>query len=148
MRSQLVDIRDNVLIIREQKRRRGQQSTRRIPMSALLKETLGDWKREHPGGPHTFTIVDSSSRKRRASARALTRGEAHNHFQRVLKNSKWNVIRGWHCLRHSFISNLASHSIDQRLIDEFVGHTTEEMHRRYRHLFPDVKQAAISSVFG
>ena len=148
MRSQLVDIRDDVLIIREKKRRRGQQSTRRVPMSALLKETLRDWKREHPGGPHTFTIVDSSSRQRPNSAQALTRTEAHNHFQSVLKESRWNVIRGWHCLRHSFISNLASHSVDQRLIDEFVGHTTEEMRRRYRHLFPDVKRAAITSVFG
>ena len=39
-------------------------------------------------------------------------------------------------------------STNQWLIDEFVGYTTEEIRRRYRHLFPDVKQAAISSVFG
>ncbi|WP_145453821.1 tyrosine-type recombinase/integrase [Gimesia panareensis] len=68
-------------------------------------------------------------------------------LQKSVENSKWSVIPGWHCLRHSFISNLASHSIDQRLIDEFVGHTTEEMRRRYRHLFPEVKQAALCSVF-
>ena len=94
MRSQLADIRDDVLIIREKKRRRGQESTRRVPMSALLKETLRDWQREHPGGPHTFTIVDSSSRQRPDSAQALTRDEAHNHFQCILKDSRWNVIRG------------------------------------------------------
>ena len=57
-------------------------------------------------------------------------------------------MKGWHCLRHSFISNLASQGIDQRIIDDFVGHTTEQMRRRYRHLFPDVKQAAIDAVFG
>ena len=145
MRSQLADIRDGVLIIREKKRRRGQESTRRVPMSTLLKKTLNKWKKDHPGGRHTFVIKDSLIRQK--SARTPTRDEVHNHFKSVLKDSKWNVIRGWHCLRHSFISNLASNSVDQRLIDEFVGHTSEEMRRRYRHLFPDVKQAAITSVF-
>ena len=36
---------------------------------------------------------------------------------------------------------------DQRLIDEWVGHTTEEMRRRYRHLIPSLEQQAIRSVF-
>ncbi|MFK7779368.1 MAG: site-specific integrase [Gimesia sp.] len=148
MRSQLSDVRDDVLIVREKKRRRGQESTRRVPMSNILKETLHEWKSEHPGGQHLFVIEDSASRQRSGSGRALTRDEAHYHFKSVLKDSKWEVVRGWHCLRHSFISNLASNSIDQRLIDEFVGHTTEEMRRRYRHLFPDVKRAAITNVFG
>jgi len=148
MRSQLTDIRDDVLIIREKKRRRGQESTRRVPMSNILKETLREWKSEHPGGHQTFAIEDSASRQRPGSGRSVSRDEAHYHFKGVLKDSKWEVIRGWHCLRHSFISNLASHSVDQRLIDEFVGHTTEEMRRRYRHLFPDVKRAAITNVFG
>ena len=145
IRSELADIRDDVVIIREKKRRRGQVSTRRVPMSALLKKTLSEWKENHPGGKQTFATVDSFNRHQ--AARAITRDEAHNRFKSALKHSKWDVMRGWHCLRHSFISNLASHSIDQRLIDEFVGHTTEEMRRRYRHLFPDVKQAAITSVF-
>lgn len=38
--------------------------------------------------------------------------------------------------------------IDQRIIDSFVGHTTEEMRRRYTHLFPSSKKAAIEAVFG
>ncbi|QDV48431.1 site-specific integrase [Gimesia fumaroli] len=147
MRSQLTDIRDDVLIIREKKRRRGQESTRRVPMSTLLNETLHEWKGEHPGGKYTFAVKEISNRKHAEIGRAISRDEAHSSFKRVLKDSKWSVIPGWHCLRHSFISNLASNSIDQRLIDEFVGHTTEEMRRRYRHLFPEVKQAAIRSVF-
>ena len=36
---------------------------------------------------------------------------------------------------------------DQRLIDAWVGHTTEEMRRRYRHLLPDQSASAIRSVF-
>jgi hypothetical protein len=38
--------------------------------------------------------------------------------------------------------------VDQRLIDDMVGHQTEEQRRRYRHLYPDVKQEAIKRVFG
>jgi integrase len=58
------------------------------------------------------------------------------------------ALRAWHVLRHSFISACASRSVDQRLIDEWVGHTTEEMRRRYRHLYPSVQREAIASVFG
>jgi hypothetical protein len=38
--------------------------------------------------------------------------------------------------------------VDQRIIDDMVGHQTDEQRRRYRHLYPDVKQDAIRSVFG
>ena len=68
-----------------------------------------------------------------------------NDFRRV---SQWRVLKGLHVFRHSFISALASKGVDQRIIDDLVGHSTEEQRRRYRHLFPDVKQKAITDVFG
>ena len=34
------------------------------------------------------------------------------------------------------------------MIDEMSGHQTEEMRRRYRHLTPQVKRAALISAFG
>lgn len=88
-------------------------------------------------------------RKREAvSVLPVTRDEAHDHFKRTLADSKWAVLRGYHVLRHSFISCLAAAGVDQRIIDEFVGHQTDEQRRRYRHLIPDVKQQAIAGVFG
>jgi site-specific recombinase XerD len=51
-------------------------------------------------------------------------------------------------LRHSFISALATKGVDQRIIDDLVGRQTEEQRRRYRHLFPDVKEKAVHDVFG
>jgi len=33
------------------------------------------------------------------------------------------------------------------LIDEWVGHQTEEQRRRYRHLYPTTQQEAISRMF-
>jgi hypothetical protein len=53
-----------------------------------------------------------------------------------------------HVLRHSFISALASEGVDQRVIDETVGHQSEEQRKRYRHLYPKVMRDAISRVFG
>ena len=53
-----------------------------------------------------------------------------------------------HVLRHSFISALANKGIDQRIIDELVGHQTEAMRRRYRHLYPKTVADAINQVFG
>ena len=34
------------------------------------------------------------------------------------------------------------------IIDDFVGHQTDQQRVRYRHLFPNVTQAAIDGVFG
>ena len=57
-------------------------------------------------------------------------------------------IRGWHVFRHSFISNCAAKGIDQRMIDRWSGHQTDEMRKRYTHLFPDSQRQAIQLVFG
>ena len=62
--------------------------------------------------------------------------------------TKWSVVLGWHVLRHSFVSALAARGIDQRIIDDLAGHSTEAMARRYRHLVPDLKEEAIKTVFG
>ncbi len=145
-------------------------------MSPPLKAVLAAWLAEHPGGPFLFCqsgFVERSKKRsrttghqgekarpgslkgrlatvrpREAQATAgITRDEAHDHFKRTLAGSKWEVLRGPHVLRHSFISCLAAAGVDQRIIDDFVGHQTDEQRRRYRHLLPDVKKKALSSVF-
>ena len=139
LRSQVedFDMELGFLTIREKKRVRSQHSTRRVPICDALRPILESWFDEHPGGTNSFTI-DSS---------ALTPDQAHDYFVRTFKKTKWSVLRGWHALRHSFISCLASKGIDQRIIDEFSGHQSESMRRRYRHLFPNVQKAALESVF-
>lgn len=151
LRSQLadIDLESGVATIREKKRVKGKASTRRVPISSPLASILRSWIEDHPGSPHTFCHPDPipGSRRKFRIDLPLTASQASHHFENVLKNSKWNVIKGWHCLRHSFISNCASKGIDQRMIDEWVGHTTESMRRRYRHLFPSSQKAAIDSLF-
>ncbi len=171
-----VDFEAETVLIQEKKRARGRRTTRRVPLSPLLAGVLRDWLTVHPGGQFLFChegeVFRSKKRSRttghqskerattfegrqatvklreRPAMAAITRDEAHDHFQRTLAGSKWAVLRGWHLLRHSFISNCAAKGVDQRLIDAWVGHTTEEMRRRYRHLIPSLEKQAIRSVFG
>jgi integrase len=172
-----VDFAGETVIIHEKKRSRGKRTTRRAPLSPFLAGVLKEWLAIHPGGQDLFChagevfrskkrsrttgyqndkVRPSSLEGRLASVRrrdrpaqaALTKDEAHDHFQRTLGGGKWKVLKGWHVLRHSFISNCAAKGVDQRLIDDWVGHTTAEVRKRYRHLVPSVEKTAIRSVFG
>jgi integrase len=138
---------------------------------------LREWLAVHPGGPHLFTqqphVFRSKKRSRTTGHKGdktresslqgrlsgvkerkhqghspLTKDEVHDHFKRTLGGSKWKVLRGWHVLRHSFASNAAMKGVDQRIINAWLGHQTEEMVQRYRHLFPDQERNAINLVFG
>ena len=134
-REEDIDLAGGVVTIREKKRVKGSLTTRRVPISPQLAQVLAGRLR---GKPYLFGAGEKS-----VSLQAAQKG-----LGRALRDSKWSVLKGWHVLRHSFISACASRGVDQRLIDEWVGHTTEEMRRRYRHLHPSVQKAAIASVFG
>jgi len=134
-----VDLTAGVVTIREKKRDKTKYTTRRVPITAFLKVVLAEWLGGRAGGKTLFCKDDG---------KAITPREAHNYFQRGLRLSKWGVLKGWHVFRHSFISAMASRGIDQRVIDDLVGHSTDEQRRRYRHLYPDVKQQAVLDVFG
>jgi integrase len=173
-----VDFTGSSVLVREKKRARGKQTTRRVPLTPSLALVLKDWLAVHPGGKHLFCLGQELARSKKRSrttghkgektratslkgrlagvtirserpaAAGLTKDEAHDHLKRTLASGKWEVLRGFHVLRHSFISACASKDVDQRLIDEWVGHTTEEMRKRYRHLYPSAQQDALKAVFG
>jgi integrase len=144
-----VDFEAATVLIREKKRARGRRTTRRVPLSSRLANVLRNWLERHPGGPTLFGQAPAvvRSRTKHAVATPLTRDEAHDHFKRTLAASKWKVLRGWHVLRHSFASNCAAKGVDQRLIDSWLGHTTE-IRKRYLHLIPSDERQAMSGVFG
>lgn len=148
-----VDLEGGTALIREKKRVKGKRSTRRVPVSPFLKGVLKDWLKVHPGGQFMFCQQPEVCRsKTRGRGRPvapgiLTRDEAHDHFQRVIKDSKWDKMKGWHVLRHSFISICAADNVDQRMLQQWVGHLSEETHRRYLHLIPSKEQHAIANVF-
>ena len=146
MRSQREDIGDCFLTIRERKRKKRQKSTRQVPISKRLREALGLWFEQRPTRSE-FTICHDHKSLSSPPGDPLTANEARTHFQTAVRRSRFCYLKGWHTLRHSFCSNCAAQGIDQRVIDEWVGHTTEEMRRRYRHLFPNTQQQALDSVF-
>ncbi|HUY88464.1 MAG TPA: tyrosine-type recombinase/integrase [Pirellulales bacterium] len=143
-----VDFADGSIIIHEKKRVHGSNTTRRVPMTPLLTKALKDWLKVHPGGKHLFCKGAISQNKKRREVSPLTRDEVHDHFRRTLAGTKWENIKGLHCLRHSFCSNLAMRGVDQRMIDELVGHMTPEQQKRYRHLAPHTKAETLKAVFG
>ncbi|QJW94198.1 tyrosine-type recombinase/integrase [Frigoriglobus tundricola] len=172
-----IDFDKNVVTIREKKRSRGRRTSRRIPLTPFLRDVLTDWLKSHPGGPALFcqtgTVARSKKRsrttghldeKKRPSGlkgrlatvkqresvapSALTKDEVHDHFSRTLRESKWENVRGLHTLRHSFVSACASKGVDQRVLQEWCGHMSPDMSRRYAHLYPSTQQEAIKSVFG
>ena len=145
-----IDFTGGTVLIREKKRARSKRTHRRVPLSSVLEQVLRDWLGRHPGGQYLFChgLKVPRSKKQRTTVGPLTRNEANDHFQRTVGGSKWEVLQGWHIFRHSFCSNLAAAGVDQRLIDAWVGHTTEEMRKRYRHLIPNEERQAIQRVFG
>jgi integrase len=145
-----VDLEGGTVTIREKKRVRGKRSTRTAPLTPKLAEILRAWLTVRPESPFLFCQSQAvcRSKTKREAPTAITKDEAHDHFKRTVAGSKWQVLRGYHVLRHSFISALASEGVDQRVIDEVVGHQSEEQRKRYRHLYPRVMKEAIARVFG
>jgi integrase len=140
MRARLedVDLENAIVTLREKKRARGTYTTRRVPISKLLAEVLTTQMKMQEGKMYLFGEGEVE----------LTDGQAHKAFMKLVQESKWKVLKGFHILRHAFISALASKAVDQRIIDEFAGHSTEQQRRRYRHLLPQVTRDAIIGVFG
>jgi integrase len=129
-----------VVRIREKKKDRDKEMTfRHVPATAALTRIMSEWLAKHPGGQLTLC--------QRANTPVTAPMSAH-HFVWTLEGSKWAKLKGWHTFRHSFASNCALKAVDPRMIDEWMGHQTEQMRRRYRHLFPEHQQRAIDAVFG
>jgi integrase len=127
-------------LVRELKRNKVKRTTRTVPVSPFLAGVLNDWLSRHPGGPYLF--CDETT------LRPVQVSESNHHFGQALVGSRWKVAAGWHVLRHSFASNCAAAGVDQRLINEWMGHQTEEVVRRYRHLIPGQARGELDRVFG
>ena len=172
-----VDFAAGTVRINEKKRVRGERTTRRATLTPFLRTVLQEWLAIHPGGDILFCqnsevarskkrskttghqskerastlqgrMATVKLRQQQAALCPLTRNEAHHHLKNTLAgHEKWSKLRGYHVFRHSFISALANKGVDQRIIDDIVGHQTESMRRRYRHLYPEVKANAVNSAF-
>jgi len=53
---------------------------------------------------------------------------------------------GWHALRHSFASQLATNGISLKTIQDLLGHSDLKMVQRYAHLEPVTLKEAIRTL--
>jgi integrase len=135
-----LDFEAGAVSIREKKKDRSKKETlRAVPLMPPLTEALQEWLRIHPGGPLTFC---------KSAEEPISQQMATHYLRWALDGSKWGVIKGWHVLRHSFISNLASHGVSERVIMALAGHLNRETTRRYAHLLPSTVGDAMQLVFG
>ncbi|MBL8829369.1 MAG: site-specific integrase [Planctomycetaceae bacterium] len=141
-----VDLTYDYVTARSRKQSRSQQEvSRRIDLHPDLKARLMSWKQKRPQGQLVLS--------REGTWEPLALDRANALFWQPMRSTEWclDTKRNWfklgfHTYRHSFASNLAAAGVDQRIIDEFMGHTTEAMRRRYRHLFPQHRRSAILSL--
>jgi integrase len=131
------DFKSGRVLIRELKRRQGRESTRSVDLHPTLATIMKSWFAHHPGGQFTLACDDGSPLD----------GHVMDHrFDAAVRGTEWAVMRGFHVLRHSFASALAAAGVDQRMINNFMGHQTEQMARRYQHLRPDRLKDAIMAL--
>lgn len=140
------DFQTKLVKIREKKRRKSKSgSFRFVDMHPDLEQILGEWIEQHPGGQYTLAVpLAVRGRREKEGYTKMTPNEAHHHFRAPLLGTKWEVVRGFHVLRHSFGSNLARAGVQPAQIAAWMGHTTQEMMQLYQHLFPQDGQRKIS----
>jgi integrase len=140
-----VEMDQDSIIARSRKQSRQKSETaRRIDLHPELKALLLDWRGTRPRGQ--FVICE------READGPITEKTATRYFCQPLRSTPWCLSSkkrwfkvGFHTYRHSFASNLAARGVDQRIIDEWMGHQTESMRKRYRHLFPKERRSAMNS---
>lgn len=141
LRSRVEDFKfdQGIVIIREKKKAKGVETTRHVPLTPLLAQTMNDYFRNHhPGGPWSLCLHADEP---------LGETTAHESFKWLFRKTKWKVLRGFHIFRHSVISLLASRGVADRVIMAIVGHLNPETTKRYTHLYPRTVQAAMDLVF-
>ncbi|MBA3397145.1 MAG: site-specific integrase [Deltaproteobacteria bacterium] len=72
----------------------------------------------------------------------LTNGECKHPLYRACAKAKIERL-GWHVLRHTFGSQLASQGASMKAIQELMGHRTMQQTMRYAHLSPHVTRDAV-----
>lgn len=97
---------------------------RTVNLSPTLREILRSVR--HDLGPYVFCD---------AEGKPLTYGHYQALLKAILKRSGLRHIT-WHCLRHTFASQLVSRGVHLKYVQEALGHSTIIMTMRYAHLAP------------
>jgi integrase len=127
-----VDLKQNTLTVEGATSKR--QTTRHVALNATAKGALKDWKPKDahglvfPGRAGKFWTVKKS-------------------WAALLRRAEITGFR-WHDMRHDFASRLVMGGIDLYTVGELLGHDRVETTKRYAHLAPSHKSAAVSVLDG
>ncbi len=141
LRSELrdFDCTRGVATLREKKRQHStSMSYRTVDIHSRLAKILKAWFSNHPGGKYTVCAQPNVP---------ITPDDAYQTFERTMAGSKWESLRGWHVLRHSFASICAMKGVRETTISKWMGHETDAMKQRYRHLYPEITKQEMGRVF-
>jgi integrase len=116
--------------------------SRQIDIHPELKQHLLEWQQQRPAGQFVISVPKTWEPVGADLAKSLF-WQPMRATDWCLNNKRNRFKIGFHTYRHSFASNLAAAGVVQPLIDAFMGHTTQEMRARYRHLFPKNRRSAI-----
>jgi len=129
-----IDFDRGTIAVRSRKGSRSRRyQVRYIDVHPALHEALLEHKKEH--FTDRYVLGDGGSEP-------WSPHKASWALKKLVKGTEFEGI-GFHALRHSFSSNLARAGVDDRIIDYYMGHQTEEMRRRYQHLFPGARRVAV-----
>jgi integrase len=133
------DLDRKVLTLREKKRDHTRRTTyRTVNIHKGLRAIIKVWLVHHPGGKYTICTQPNVM---------IAPDEALRAFEQTVAGSKWEALRGWHVLRHSFASICAMKGLRDSTISKWMGHETEAMKQRYRHLYPEVMEEEMGKLF-
>jgi len=120
-----VVLEDNLIHIHEQKRDKGKEgTTRHCILSTTLNKELEVAIKER----EARLVVNGEGK-------AFTEDMLTDQFRATVKNSKWDALKGWHTLRHSFASVCLSKDIPVHITAKWMGHTTQEMIELYQKTY-------------
>lgn len=150
-----IDLEEGMLRFEEQKtahrKRRGDPETQ-VP----LHPDLLAWLKAQPAGIGSAPLFPTLHKSKTGSAGGLS-----STFGRLMKEAgiavplakkkatgKGRTFRklGFHSLRHAFISRLSNQEVSADVRKALAGHSSDEIHRRYVHLDPQLQREAIGKL--
>ena len=118
---------DSILARSKKQSRQKSETARRIDLHPALKGLLLAWRDQRPRGQYVVCERDADV--------PITEKTATRYFCQPMRGTHWCLSSkkrwfkvGFHTYHHSFASNLAARGVDQRIIDEWMGHQTDAMH--------------------
>jgi integrase len=140
---------DSIVLIPSKTKRKGKQIT--LPIHPVLRVLLEELRKQSGAGEYLFPddhavfLKDNSAisklfQKFLEDCGIATSEQGGIHRRKVITR------KGFHSLRHSFVSLCAANRVPQVAIQELVGHGSPAMTALYSHADFEQKQSAINSL--